>query len=179
MQAAVSSSSGSKVEHVLGAETELRCEASSEHDPLILKLIEGSAEIFGIEMAQNKEYKFMNENFAVFSWYGCKIESTGEGTLYSADSTPMVSYVNTHAQLEFRRDVALSNQDFGPRVLVVGDADHGVTTTSRILTAYAARLDRNPIFVDLDVSQGSTNVPGSIAAVQIDKSSVNIEVSFD
>ena len=106
-----------RTEYVLNAESELRCEVS-DSEPLTLKLLEGNAEIFGIEMALNKDYKFLDENFAVFSWYGCKLEaqSSGGENLYIADSTPMVSYVNTHAQLEFRRDVALSNQDIGPRV---------------------------------------------------------------
>ena len=32
----------------------------------------------------------------------------------------MVSYVNTHAQLEAIRDIALANADRGPRVIIVG-----------------------------------------------------------
>ena len=104
-----------KKEWILDPETELRCEVA-ENDTLVLKLLEGNAEIFGIEMAPNKEYVFGEENFAIFSWYGCKIESFGNSSVYKADSTPMVAYVNTHIQLEGRRDVAVANQDYGPRV---------------------------------------------------------------
>jgi len=111
-----------KIEWQLEAETELRCEAK-EGELLSIKLLEGNAEIFGIEMAQNKEYHFSDENFAVYSWYGCKLESYintsgsfGGGSCYKADSTPNIAFVNTHSQLEARRDVALANLDYGPRV---------------------------------------------------------------
>jgi len=107
-----------RTEHHLDPETELRCEVP-EGEPMTVRLMEGTAEIFGMEMAPNKEYKFIDESFAIFSWYGCKIECSGGGTMYKADSTPMVAYVNTHAQLEARRDVAFGNHDFGPRVYIL------------------------------------------------------------
>ncbi|RYH19365.1 hypothetical protein EON65_26210 [archaeon] len=105
-----------KREWVLQKETELRCEVS-EATVLTLKLTAGNAEIFGVEMALNKEYSFKDQNIAVFTWYGCSIESSGgESGMYIADTTPMVAYVNTHIQLEARRDVALVNRERGPRV---------------------------------------------------------------
>ena len=162
----------------LHAESEIRCEVPETENPLILKLLSGTAEIFGIEMAINREYTFANENFAVFTWYGCVIESTGSGQIYESDSTPMVAYVNTHVQLEAMRDVAFANGERGPRVIVVGPKDHGKSTICRILSAYAARLDRNPVFVDLDVGQGSLSIPGSLCAAPVSKTSLSIEVTF-
>lgn len=38
----------------------------------------------------------------------------------------------------------------GPRVLVVGPADSGKSSLCAILTAYAVRVGRAPVFVDLD-----------------------------
>jgi polyribonucleotide 5'-hydroxyl-kinase len=100
----------------LKKETEIRCEVP-EGASLMLKLVSGSAEIFGVEMAPNKEYTFRDQNIAVFTWYGCTIESSGDDSgLYDTDTTPMIAYVNTHVQLEARRDVALANKDNGPRV---------------------------------------------------------------
>ena len=160
----------------LKAESELRCEIPNDGTPLNLKLVSGTAEIFGIEMAANKEYSFSNENLAVFSWYGCVIESWGGGQIYVSDSTPMISYVNTHIQLEAMRDVAFANRDYGPRVIIIGPKDHGKSTTCKILLSYAARLDRSPLFVDLDVGQGSLSIPGCVTATPIVKSSLNIEV---
>lgn len=159
----------------LKKETEIRCELG-ENDSLSLRLLTGSAEVFGIEMAPNKEYIFKDANVAVFTWYGCSLESSGDDSgLYVADSTPMVAYVNTHVQLEARRDVALANKDYGPRVMLVGPTDHGKSSTSQILAAYAVRLDRAPIFVDLDVGQGMYGVPGCMCAVPLDRSSLNVE----
>lgn len=101
---------------VLKKETEMRCEVP-EGASLMLKLVAGSAEIFGVEMAPNKEYAFRDQNIAVFTWYGCTIETSGEDSgLYESDTTPMIAYVNTHVQLEAKRDVALANKENGPRV---------------------------------------------------------------
>ena len=55
--------------------------------------------------------------------------------------------------------------------------DHGKSTTCKILSSYAARLDRTPIIVDLDVGQGSLSIPGCLCAVPLEKSSLSIEVS--
>lgn len=161
----------------LKEESELRCEVG-ESDPLFVKLLKGNAEIYGVEMALEKEYAFLDENLAIYSWYGCVIETVGNcEALYLSDSTPMTSYVNTHIQLEARRDVALGNQIDGPRVLIVGPSDHGKSTTAKILLSYAARLDRNPIFVDLDVGQSYITIPGCISAVPVDKTCLCIEVN--
>lgn len=163
-------------EWVLYAENELRCEVG-ETEALYVRLLKGNAEIFGIEMAPGKEYAFVDDNVAIFSWFGCCIETIGNCDIYQSDSTPMVAYVNTHIQLEARRDVAVHNSEDGPRVLIVGPSDHGKSSTSRILAAYAARLDRTPVYVDLDVGQNSITIPGCICAAPLDKASLNIEVS--
>ena len=165
---------------VIKQESELRCEIS-ETEVITVKLTSGSAEIFGIEMALNKEYVFQDENIAIFTWYGCTVDVSGNYSpdkVYESDKTPMVAYVNTHAQLQAKRDVALANLDLGPCVLVVGPPDHGKSTASRIIAAYAARLDRLPIYVDFDIGLGSVNVPGSMCAVPLEKSSMNIEDGF-
>eukprot|EP00607_Mallomonas_marina_P002237 CAMPEP_0182439140 /NCGR_PEP_ID=MMETSP1167-20130531/86253_1 /TAXON_ID=2988 /ORGANISM="Mallomonas Sp, Strain CCMP3275" /LENGTH=405 /DNA_ID=CAMNT_0024632771 /DNA_START=29 /DNA_END=1243 /DNA_ORIENTATION=- len=144
-----------------------------------LQLIEGNAEIFGVEMALNRDYSFTDESFAVFTWYGCKLEMTGScQSSYVSSETPMVSYVNTHVQLEAKRDVALANSENGPRIMVVGRTDSGKSTISRILASYAVRLDRNPIYVDTDVGQGSVTVPGALCAVPLDKSCLSVEEGF-
>jgi len=60
--------------------------------------------------------------------------------------------------------------------MVVGPTDHGKSSVSQILAAYAVRLDRNPIFVDLDVGQGWASIPGCIGAIPLDKSCLSVEV---
>lgn len=62
--------------------------------------------------------------------------------------------------------------------MIVGGTDQGKSTFSQILTAYAVRLDRNPIFIDLDVGQSSISIPGTISAVPLDKSCLSVEVTI-
>lgn len=164
--------------YTLSSETELRCEIP-EGETLSVTTVSGNAEVFGVELVCNKAYSFTDDSIAIFSWYGCVVETVGEkSTVYVADSTPMASYVNTHMQLEARRDVALANGDSGPRVLVAGPSDHGKSATCRILSAYACRLDRNPLFIDLDVGQ-TTVVPGSLCAIPLHKYKLSAIKGFE
>lgn len=106
-----------KQEWHLPAESELRLEVG-EADHFAVLLLEGNAELFGVEMALNKEYSFSDENIAIFTWYGCKIvEVSGSCKMaYVSNDTPMVAIVNAHGLLEAKRDVALANREKGPRV---------------------------------------------------------------
>jgi polyribonucleotide 5'-hydroxyl-kinase len=170
-------------EYDIAAENELRCEVKESH-VLSVRLVKGDAECFGVELALNKIYKFSDQNMAIFSWYGCKLEffltNIEDSTklhddYYCADSTPMIAYVNTHAQLEARRDVAVNNDDSGPRVLILGSEDSGKSSVARILYSYAARLDRTPIYVDLDLGEsGFGGTPGSVVAVPVEKSMLSV-----
>ena len=166
--------------YVLQVETELRCEIP-ESGIFTVMLMEGSAELFGIELAPSKEYIFSDKNVAIFTWYGCKLQTTvteNISIIYVSDSTPMLSYVNTHIQLEAKRDAALANHECGPRVLVCGPSDSGKSTTARILTAYACRLDRTPLYIDLDVGQSSITLPGAIGATATNKFNMSVEDGF-
>jgi len=150
-----------------------------ERESLSLCLLKGSCEIFGIELAVNKKYSFINENIAVFTWDGCTIRTEGTcQAIYTSNETPMATIVNINAQLEARREVAMANGDSGPRVLIAGPHDSGKSTTARILSAYATRLDRNPVLVDIDVGHGMLSVPGCIGAVPLEKSSLAVEGDF-
>jgi len=178
-----------KTDRILLAETELRCEVSSQ-EILSVQITEGTAEIFGAELALNKEYNFCGRNLAIFTWYGCKLTTeisplvTGQSSmaggsvashLYVASDSPMISYINTHIQLEARRDVALANNEKGPRILVVGQPDSGKTTMTKLLSNYALRLDRKPVLVDLDVDQGLNSMPGSMSAIPLLKSCISVD----
>jgi len=180
----------------LAAQTELRIEVShlaftsnpSSTGKCNVRLLSGSAEIFGIELAQNKWYSFSGQKFAVFTWHGAELEVKGEyDVLYESDETSCnISYVNTHAQLEVMRDEALqaamnfsedkndSEIKSGPRVLVAGAADSGKTSVTKILAAYAAKLSRAPILVDLDASNNLLSVPGCISAAPITADALSV-----
>lgn len=44
--------------------------------------------------------------------------------------------------------------------MIAGQVDSGKSSLASLLSAYAVRLGRTPLFVDLDVGQGSIGVPG-------------------
>ncbi|KAJ8419564.1 hypothetical protein Cgig2_017992 [Carnegiea gigantea] len=160
----------------LERECELRIEVG-ENSPLRLRLLSGTAEIFGTEIPPEIWLNFPPRlKFAIFTWHGATIEMDGgaDTSDYVADETPMISYVNVHAVLEARRNRAKacssgdSDSSQGPRVIVVGPTDSGKSTLSRMLLSWAAKQGWKPTFVDLDVGQGSITVPGCIAATPIE-----------
>ncbi|KAK9067243.1 hypothetical protein SSX86_014569 [Deinandra increscens subsp. villosa] len=173
--AAIGSSSAMK-QVKLEKESELRIEVSVNNS-LRLRLLNGNAEIFGTEMPPENWLIFPPRmKFAIFTWYGATIEmqdNTAETTVYVADETPMISYVNVHAVLEARRNRAKASAgdadtSQGPRVIVVGPTDSGKSTLSRMLLSWAAKQGWKPTFVDLDIGQGSITLPGCIAATPIE-----------
>lgn len=158
----------------LDKESELRVEVGLD-TPLRLRLLNGTAEIFGTEVPPEIWLTFPPRlKFAVFTWYGATFEMDGTTeTDYTADETPMISYVNVHAVLEGRRNRAKasptdSESSQGPRVVVVGPTDSGKSTLSRMLLSWAAKQGWKPTFVDLDIGQGSITIPGCIAATPIE-----------
>lgn len=66
----------------------------------------------------------------------------------------------------------------GPIVLVVGPTDVGKSTVCRILLNYAVRIGRRPIYVDLDVGQGTMSVPGTVGAMMIERQAAIGENGF-
>ncbi|KAL8097807.1 protein CLP1 homolog [Apium graveolens] len=175
MAAAGGGPSASTPEQVkLEKECELRVEVSPDSS-LRLRLVTGTAEIFGTEIAPQIWLSFPpSVKFAVFTWYGATIEMDGATeTYYTADETPMVSYVNVHAVLDARRNRSKaspsdSESSQGPRVIVVGPTDSGKSTLSRMLLSWAAKQGWKPTFVDLDIGQGSITIPACVAATPIE-----------
>jgi hypothetical protein len=60
----------------------------------------------------------------------------------------------------------------------VGPTDSGKSTIAQILAAYAVRMDRSPVLVDLDVGQSGLTIPGCISAAQLSKANLSTEVSL-
>lgn len=174
--------------HTLKAEEELRLEVSfSKTCDFALTLRQGSAELYGVELALNTAYELAADaggmKLAVFTWHGCvmDVECRDGGSLeisYTSDETNSnVAAVNTHAQLEALRDEAASSQQQGqgPRVLVVGPAESGKSSLVKVLTAYAVKLGRTPILVDLDPADNCLSVAGTLAACAMDQDAVAVE----
>lgn len=152
---------------VIPKERELRFEAGEEE--IVIVLLEGTAEMFGTELAPCIEYKFASQKGAVFTYKdGCVVRVTGTPTsCYVASETPMIKYCNLNAALERLRNSAKASFKRGPRVLVCGPQDSGKSTLCRILLNYAFRASWMPMFVDLDVGQNAITIPGVLAATPI------------
>lgn len=150
----------------LPAGSEYRFEVSFSRI-LGVKLLSGTAELFGTELAPNAKdpYTFSGTKGAIYTWHGCKLELSGEAeSEYTAEETQMMSYANAHFALENVRERAKAVGQMGPRVLVVGPENAGKTSVVRILTAYVVKAGRQPVVVNLDPRQGMLSVPGSLTA---------------
>ncbi|CDH48990.1 polyribonucleotide 5-hydroxyl-kinase clp1 [Lichtheimia corymbifera JMRC:FSU:9682] len=143
-----------------------------------IKLLKGTAEIFGTEIAVGVSYTFTGRKVAVYTWHGCALEITGEFLVeYTANETPMTSYLNTHLALQQMRDTAKDSGEQGPRVLVIGPHDVGKTSLCKILASYALRQGEKPIYVSLDPSEGTITMPGTVTATTI-SNPIDVEEGF-
>ncbi|XP_050388595.1 polyribonucleotide 5'-hydroxyl-kinase Clp1 [Patella vulgata] len=156
----------------LVAKDELRFEVESKAT-VVMEMMEGKGEIFGTELAKGRKYKFLaGAKVAVYTWHGCRIKLNGTTEVaYISKETPMLMYLNTHVALEQMRVKADEENTRGPRAIIVGPTDVGKSTLCRILCNYGARLGRAPIFADLDVGQGHTDIPGTLGALSVERPS--------
>ncbi|POS83130.1 hypothetical protein EPUL_003438 [Erysiphe pulchra] len=152
------------VVHELQANSEWRFDIAVDKT-IQVRILSGTAEIFGTEIALNHVYKFQGIKSAIFTWHGCRIEVKGECEEYMAEETPMIQYANTHFALEMLREKAEKNNTDGPRVLVVGPSNAGKTSLIKVLTAYAIRMGRQPMIINTDSREGLLSIPGTMTAV--------------
>ena len=76
----------------------------------------------------------------------------------------MIEYANVHFALETMRQEAKATGKDGPRVLILGPENAGKTSLAKILTAYATKVSRQPVVVNLDPAEGLLSVPGTLTA---------------
>lgn len=138
---------------------------------LDMKLISGTAEKDGTELAPNTPYTFTATKSKINTWHGCTLEissPTGNYDAYTseltAEETPMVSYLNLHFKLEALRTAADKTRQMGPRILVVGPPNAGKTSLVKMLTGWATRMGRQPLVVNTDCREGMLALPGSLSA---------------
>mmetsp|Transcript_38269 Transcript_38269/g.43694 ORF Transcript_38269/g.43694 Transcript_38269/m.43694 type:complete len:511 (+) Transcript_38269:235-1767(+) len=171
--------------YVLKAETELRLEiphGRSSSSCCTIKLVIGSCELWGTELALNHNYVLTGGmKLALFTWHGCTIDIDCDSmdNIYSytsSETNANVAYVNTHAQLETQRDAALAAQSEGPRVLIAGPPESGKSSLAKVLIAYATKLGRTPLWVDLDPSDNALSVPGTIGVAPMTASAISVDI---
>jgi polyribonucleotide 5'-hydroxyl-kinase len=168
---------------------------SGSSDVVSFCLQKGSCELYGCELALQRVYSIPQGGIkvALFTWHGCVVdlwEGSMEGALeisYTSDETDSnVAFVNSHAQLEALRDEAsLATHNArdeetrkninGPRVMVVGPSECGKSSLVKTLVAYATKVGRTPVWVDLDPKDNSLSVPGTLAAAPMTSTAVSVE----
>jgi polyribonucleotide 5'-hydroxyl-kinase len=189
--------------HLLLAEQELCVQVPfSKGSRCTITLQAGSCELHGAELAVNgKPLVLMDGGYQLsfFTWYGCTIDVCADdhpivSYVVTDDDTAAccnIAYVNTHAQLEACRDEAFasnnssddntnetnnnSNKKHGPRVLIVGPPECGKSTLAKTLVAYATKVGRTPLWVDLNPHNTLISVPGSLAVAPTSRESIRVE----
>ncbi|EGB07244.1 hypothetical protein AURANDRAFT_27837 [Aureococcus anophagefferens] len=170
----------------LEGESELRLEVDFDA-VVVVVLKQGLCEVLGVELAAGREYAFAGAKVALYSWHGCQLETRGEcASVYQTGpgETTAAAALNAHSYLETRRDEA-SRADScgrdcrGPRVMVVGPSDSGKSTLAATLLGYAARLGREPTFVELDPALGDCGAPpGAVAAARVTRETLSVDEGF-
>ncbi|QIW98790.1 hypothetical protein AMS68_004308 [Peltaster fructicola] len=143
-----------------------------------IKLTSGTAEHWGTELATDITYTFTGYKGAIFSWQGCTLEvaGTAEAEYVGEDTTYAVEWLNVHGALSDLRTASASGSE-APRVLVVGPDHTGKTSLVRTLAAWAVRLGKAPLVVNLDSRQGMLAPPGSFTAAVV-RDSMDVELGF-
>lgn len=142
---------------------------------ITVRLISGTAERDGTELAQNVTYKFRGPaKSKVLTWRGCEVEfeaTAGAESVVeyvaehaSPDETPQTVYVNLHFLLDGLRKEARARNTTGPRVLIAGATDAGKTSLARTLAALAVRSGAQPLVVNTDPCEGMLSLPGTLTA---------------
>ncbi|PXF40752.1 Protein CLP1-like [Gracilariopsis chorda] len=168
LEDAVDASDHPAREFSLQSEHELRFEIPPDVASASLTLLTGSAELFGLALAQNKPYHLAPSlNAAAFTWHGATLALRAPKYVmaYTATDTPMPSYINAHSILQSKRQVARRAGIPGPRAVVVGPHDCGKTALVNILAAYCVRANRTAVVADMDPSAGGAvgTMPATIA----------------
>ncbi|TKA82476.1 hypothetical protein B0A55_02192 [Friedmanniomyces simplex] len=159
----------------LPAQAEWRFEAAF-HQQYTIRVLQGHAELFGVELANNQSYNLSGCKGAIFTWQGCLLEVTGEAeSEYAAQETEYaVEWLDLHGMLETARNERPSD---GPRVLIVGPDHTGKSSLVRTLAAWAVRAGRTPTVVNLDPREGLLAPPSSLTAVTVG-SQMDVENGF-
>ncbi|KAK3940319.1 inositol polyphosphate kinase-domain-containing protein [Diplogelasinospora grovesii] len=160
---------------------------------ITVRLVSGSAERDGTELALNKVYTFGSGcKSKLLTWHGCTLEVTDNTTgtgggledyvaqSSTAEETPQVSYLNLHFALQAQRQTAATGTGRqthqqqgqqqqqrakgGPRVMVCGPQDTGKTSLCRTLVALATRMGSQPVMVNVDPREGLLSLPGTLSA---------------
>ncbi|PON22265.1 hypothetical protein TGAM01_v208946 [Trichoderma gamsii] len=137
---------------------------------LVVKVLAGTAEKDGVELALRNAYTFSGVRSKILTWHGCELEIEGRcdsdsvAEYLNPIANPATSHINLHARLSDMRVDATRQRREGPRVLVVGPPNSGKTTLAKTLTSYATRQGYQVITVNANPRDGMLSLPGTLSA---------------
>ncbi|KAF8417046.1 Pre-mRNA cleavage complex II protein Clp1-domain-containing protein [Tirmania nivea] len=144
------------------------------NEPVEVKILSGTAEIFGTELPLGHKYTFAGTKLSIYTHHGCELECRGSPSVeYTAEETPIPTYTNLHFALsKLRLQASEQNANsaphtpptVGPRVMIIGPLDAGKTSLIKFLTGYAIREGGKPCIVNLDPREGVLSLPGTLTA---------------
>lgn len=150
----------------LAANHEWRFEVAFEKR-ITVRLVEGTAELFGTELTRGREYEISGQNAAIFTFHGCKLEWEGDCSEYVALNAMMARYVSVHFALEKQRREAESTGSAAPRLMILGSRNSGKSTLAKILVSYATKMGHFPMLVNLDPKSPVFSPPGSLVGAPV------------
>lgn len=158
---------------------------------MTLTVIGGVGEIFGTELPNDVPVRFTGCKYAVYAPLssGCKLQYhtsiNRDNVNTSSESDTVHEYISSDtlvpqlANLSFALEVSRlqaaatisaadeSQRKLGPRTLIIGNSLSGKTAAAKTLVAYAAKMDRVPLLVNLDPKEGVFSLPGLLTATAI------------
>ena len=145
-----------------------------DNQDMRVKLVEGYAEIFGFPLTLDIPYRFPEHSRFAISTRGSGGQlqvGVTQGRI-PLNPRPNLSHEDHWKYLEelkiFRASSARTRRG-GPRVILVGATDRGKTSFGKFLLNHAVNDGLTPTFVDLDVSQGSISLPGTLSMVTLNR----------
>jgi polyribonucleotide 5'-hydroxyl-kinase len=142
----------------------------SSASSVVVKLVGGTAEKDGVELALRNAYAFSGVKSKILTWHGCTLEIEGRcdddfvAEYSNPVANPATSYLNLHVKLAELRAAAARDRREGPRVLIAGPPNTGKTTLARTITSYATRQNQQPLVVNADPKEGMLSLPGTLSA---------------
>ena len=132
----------------------------------------GIAEIEGKEIPLKKEIKYSSRNLNIFCWDKSIIKLNSkkikDKPFPSSQNKGIIKeYIIANYLLDKCRYESLSNNEIGPRILIIGPRKSGGIQFSHVILNYALKLGYTPLFCDLDLENEIT-VPGGIGATIVD-----------
>eukprot|EP00835_Amoeboradix_gromovi_P002630 NODE_153_length_16933_cov_0.442141.p1 type:complete len:419 gc:universal NODE_153_length_16933_cov_0.442141:6521-7777(+) len=137
------------------------CEMRFQAVDITITVLEGIAELFGTELANNTPYNLVSCNGALSTFHGCQLRIQGECNekYMGSESYINLSYLNLAFSLHIQKSA---------NVLILGSRYSGKTSLVKRLANYTTKRGMTPFIVDLDITSGLISLPATVSCMPLD-----------